>query len=116
MGFFLPFAETVRRIRQIADLSEFLNWFDDYLLGALLLISGYLALRQRKNSKAWLIIAWSIATIALLLSLTGEFKYYKLNEADPGIFSTTFVAIAKGLIFLYMLTGLIMALKARRNK
>ncbi len=112
MGIFLPAAETVRRINQILDFSAFFSWFDDYILGAVLLWAAYSVFRQTKNSTAYLIAAWGIATGALFLSFLGQFQYFQTASGDPGIFSTAFVAVAKGLILLFMLVGLVKAIKA----
>ena len=113
MGIFLPLAETVRRINQLHDLREFLSWFDDYILGGILLWAAFRALKKKNNSVAYLIAAWGIATGALLLSFMGQLRYYDSPTGDPGIFSTTFVAIAKGIILAYMLVGLNKAIKAK---
>jgi hypothetical protein len=112
MGIFLPVAETVRRINQISDYREFFSWFDDYMLGAVLVWSAYKVFNKDKNAVAYLIAAWGIATGGLFLSFLGQFKYYQTDSADPGIFSTTFVTVVKGLILGYMLIGLAKAIKA----
>lgn len=112
MGLFLPIAETVRRINQILDYKEFFSWFDDYLLGAVLLSAAYVVFKKRKKSVAYLIAAWGIGTGALFLSFTGQFRYYETTSGEPGIFSTTFVAVAKGIILVYMLIGLNKAIKS----
>jgi hypothetical protein len=112
MGIFLPLAETIRRANQILDLTRFLNWFDDYILGISLLIAAYLVKKRRNNSIAFLIVAWGFVTGALFLSFLGQFDYYRTNTVDPGIFSTSFVAIAKGLILIYMFIGLYLGIKA----
>jgi hypothetical protein len=112
MGVLLPLAETIRRIDQILDFREFFSWFDDYLLGAVLLWAAYCAFKKVQKAVAYLIAAWGIGTGALFLSFFGQFSYYQTASGDPGIFSTTFVAIAKGLILLYMIIGLLKAIKA----
>ena len=112
LGVFLPLAETVRRINQILDYREFFNWFDDYILGAILLWAAYRVFKKKNNSIAYLIAAWGIAAGALFLSFLGQFKYYQASSGDPGIFSTTFVAVVKGLILVYIIIGLIKAIKA----
>jgi hypothetical protein len=112
MGIFLPIAETVRRINQILDYREFFSWFDDYILAAILLLAAYSVFKNKKNSGAYLIAAWGIATVALFLSFLRQFRHYQTATGDPGIFSTTFVAVAKGLILLYMLIGLTKAVKS----
>lgn len=112
MGVFLPLAETVRRSNQIFDLTRFLSWFDDYILGAVLLIAVYLVKKKINNSISFLIAAWGFVSGALFLSFLGQFEYYRTNTSDPGVFSTSFVAIAKGLILVYMLIGLYMSIKS----
>jgi len=112
MGLFLPAAETVRRFNQLLDPSQFISWFDDYMLGAVLLWAGYLVFKNTKNSVAYLIAAYGIGTGAVLISFLGQFYYYQTATGDPGIFSTTFVLIAKGVILLYLIVGLRMAIKA----
>lgn len=112
MGIFLPLAETIRRINQIADMKEFFSWFDDYILGILLLVAAYRALKERPNSISYLIAAWGVCTGALFLSFIGQFSYFESTTGDPGIFSTTFVAVAKGGILLFMLFGLWKSIKA----
>jgi hypothetical protein len=115
LGIFLPFAETVRRINQILDYKQFFSWFDDYILGAILIMAAWLVFKKRRNSIAFLIGAWVIATAGLFLSLIGQLTYYQTYFEDPGIFSTTFVAVAKGLILFYVLIGLTKALKGNRQ-
>ncbi len=112
MGVFLPLAETVRRANQLFDLTEFFSWFDDYILGGVLLIAAHLARKEKSNSISYLIAAWGIGAGALFLSFLGQFEYYFTSTGDPGIFSTTFVAVAKGLILGYMLVGLHLSIKS----
>ncbi|MBW4619005.1 MAG: hypothetical protein KME17_06565 [Cyanosarcina radialis HA8281-LM2] len=112
MGVFLPLAETLRRSNQIFDPTRFLNWFDDYMLGAVLLIAVYSVKKKIDNSISLLIAAWGFVSGALFLSFLGQFDYYKTATGDPGIFSTTFVAVAKGTILGYMLIGLYLAIKS----
>ena len=116
MGVFLPLAETVRRANQIFDLTRFFSWFDDYILGSILLIAVYLVKKKINNSISFLIAAWGFVSGALFLSFLGQFRYYRTTTGDPGIFSTSFVAIAKGLILGYMLIGLYLAIKSNSYK
>ena len=116
MGVFLPLAETLRRSNQIFDLTRFLSWFDDYILGSVLLIAVYFIKKRINNSVSYLIAAWGFVSGALFLSFLGQFEDYRTTIGDPGIFSTSFVAIAKGLILGYMLTGLYMGIKSNSYK
>jgi hypothetical protein len=62
-----------------------------------------------------LIAAWGVGTGALFLSFLGQFDYYRTAAGDPGIFSTTLVAIVKGIILGYMLIGLHLSIKSNNR-
>jgi hypothetical protein len=113
LGVFLPIAETIRRANQLLDLANFFKWFDDYMLGIVLVIAAYRALKHKGESKAYLIAVWGIAVGGHFLSCLSQFDYYSSPTGDPGLFSTTFVLIVKGLILIYMLIGLQLSIKAR---
>ncbi len=112
MGALLPLAETLRRSNQLLDPARFLNWFDDYLLGGALLLAAYRVKHKKRNASSWLIAAWGISVGALFLSFIGQFEYYFEETGDPGIFSTTLVAVVKGLLLAYMSCGLWLSVKA----
>ena len=78
--------------------------------------AAHLVFKVIKNAVAYLIAAWRIGTGALFLSFIAPFKYYQTTLGDPGIFSTTCVAIAKGIILLYMSIGLTKANELPRRK
>lgn len=107
MGIFLPVAETIRRSSQILNYKEFFSWFDDYMLGFVLLWSASLVLKGKTNAIAYLIAAWGIGVGALVLSFLGQFK-----TSETSGFSTVFVATIKGLILVYMFIGLYKAIQA----
>ena len=110
MGVFLPLVETVRRSNQIFIPAEFLSWFDDYILGGILLWAAYRLQKRCKNADLHGIAAWGIGTGALFLSLLGQVKDYA--KGDPGIFSTQLVLIAKLIILIYMAVGLHLSIRA----
>ena len=116
MGIFLPLAETIRRSNQLLDPARFLSWFDDYMLGGVLLITVWLVKKKRRNAVSCLIAAWGIAVGAMFLSFLGQFDYYQTATGDPGIFSTTFVAVIKGLILVYSIIGLYLSIKSNEAK
>ncbi|HEY0262618.1 MAG TPA: hypothetical protein VGB95_06300, partial [Chitinophagales bacterium] len=45
MGIFLPVAETIRRSSQLLDYKKFFSWFDDYMLGFVLIGAAYFVLK-----------------------------------------------------------------------
>ena len=106
MGIFLPLAETVRRINQIIAFQDFFRWFDDYVLGGVLLLAAISVKKKKVNSKEYLIAAWGIASGGLLLSLFGQLSDYSANISDAGIFNSGFVLTAKIIILTFMFVGL----------
>lgn len=112
MGVFLPLAETVRRSNHILDLTRFFNWFDDYILGGVLLLAAYGVIRKQVNAITYLVAAWAFAAGALALSFLGQLDKFRTNTPDPGVFNSSLVAVAKGVIFAYLLIGLGLAIKA----
>ena len=114
LGIFLPIVETIRRSNQLLELAFFLDWFDDYLLGALLVITAYNALKYKKDANLYLLIVWSIAVGGHFLSCLGQLKYYFSSIDDPGIFSTHLVLVVKLGILLYILVGLRLSIKQIR--
>ena len=106
MGTFLPLAETVRRINQIIAFQDFFRWFDDYVLGGVLILAAISVKRGKENSKEYLIAAWGIASGGLLLSLFGQISDYSTNISDAGIFNSGFVLTAKVIILTFMIVGL----------
>ena len=116
MGIFLPFAETVRSIHEILAMKGFFSWFDDYMLGAVLLLSAIRVKYEKQNAAAYLIAAWGVATGAIALSFWAHLHDYFHSErlTDRGVFSSGFVLIAKALILLFILQGLYYSIKANR--
>lgn len=112
MGILLPLAETVRRINEVLAFINVLHWFDDYILGAVLLCAAYAVLKQTKNSTQYLIAAWGSAAGALALSLLGQIDGYVNSTPDAGIFSSGLVLIAKAVILAYILFGLQKSIQA----
>lgn len=99
LGIFLPLAESVRRYDELLDPARFLAWFDDYVLGALLLLAAYRAAAGKPNAALWLIGVWGIAVGGLAMSLAGHT-------------GSAFVAYAKGFLLLYSLCGLWLGIRA----
>jgi len=113
MGIFLPMAETIRRFKQLTDLNHFYFWFDDYILGGVLLLSAWMLRSGKSNAISYMIASWGIGTGALFLSFLGQLDYLQSGQEDPGgIFSGWFVFLVKGFILGYMIFGLLKSIRA----
>lgn len=111
-GLFLPIGETVRRWRELSGpIETLLPWFDDCVLGAILLITAWLSrprarhahhrLRARRSS--WLTAGWGFVCGAGFGSTLSQLNYI-INPAlhsdgDPsGMSNLSMVLIKTGLL------------------
>lgn len=108
IGILIPLAETVRRRSQIFQLQYFIYWFDDYILGAILLFAAWKSKRDPLDGQKYLSAAWGLATGALFLSTVGQIE--RLGGTDPSMISPLTVAMIKALLLLLALSGLITSL------
>jgi len=112
MGIFLPVAETVRRFNQLADLRHIMYWFDDYILGGILILAAFQLKSGKPKAMAFMIASWGVGTGALFLSFLGQLDYVVDNNPDPGgIFSVWFIFVAKFILLVYMIIGMIKSIR-----
>ncbi len=67
-GIGIPILETIRRWHQLTDLHHFINWFDDYLMGAFLLFAAWKTYQSAEIGKPYLCSAWGAATGMMFMS------------------------------------------------
>jgi hypothetical protein len=80
-GLILPLLETIRRWREPFYLFSIV---DDYLLGIILVVCGYLALRQPHKYQALLVGAWGIAIGGFYYSLVSSYEALFLPRSVIG--------------------------------
>lgn len=114
MGIFLPVLETIRRSNQILHAQYFIQWFDDYILGAVLIIASLAVFRGKRNSPLYLVIAWSMTAGVLSMSLLYQLDLYLNPGEEPGVFSKHLVAFVKGLLVGYSFFGLLKSIQGVR--
>ena len=108
IGVLVPFAETVRRRAQLLDPQYFIYWFDDYILGAVLLFAAWKAKRNPMDGQKYLSAAWGLATGALFLSTLSQVE--RLGGTDPAMISPLTIAVIKAMLLILALSGLITSL------
>ena len=108
-GILVPVLETIRRWHQLADLHYFINWFDDYIMGAFLLFAAWKTYRSLETGRPYLCAAWGMATGMMFLSFFGQLQY--LDQDDPAPVSSMTVAMIKGALLLGCVWSLVLALK-----
>ena len=112
MGIFIPLAETIRRFKQLLDPSFFLHWFDDYLLGGLLIYAWWQYSKGHNQRRELLIAIWGIFIGALLLSTLGQIQMVINGTGDHGVFSVWLVLAAKLSLLIYGILGQRLAMKS----
>jgi hypothetical protein len=126
-GVLLPALETTRRWREWpGPVSTWLPWFDDYILGALLLGAAWLSraraggsgLRDRLGVRrsAWLTAGWAFACGAGFGSTLAQLQYV-LNPGlrgyeDPSGIAHGWVVLAKATLVSIGLVGLFASMRS----
>lgn len=108
IGVLVPVAETIRRRGQLLQPENFIYWFDDYVLGAILLFAAWKAKQNPVHGQKYLSAAWGLATGALFLSTLGQIE--RLGGTDPSAMPPLTVAAIKALLLVLALSGLITSL------
>ena len=81
LGILTPLAETVRRWRQLGQLSLLPAWLDDYIIGALLLYGAWRTGKDIRSGRPFLVAAWGVTCGMAYSSFFSQLA--RLNEPDP---------------------------------
>ena len=108
-GLVTPLAETIRRWSTWQENPA--NFFDDYLLGALLIYGAWRTGRNVHDGQRLLIAAWAVACGLGYYSFFGQLRGLSLNETDPAPISSFWVAVIKGVAWAIAILALIVSLQ-----
>ena len=111
LGVLLPAAETVRRWNTWRD--DPLAMFDDYILGAILLLSAWYAACRPKRRQLVLTAVWGFMCGVGFLSLLGQFRRLQLGEPDPAPISAEWVAVVKSFGLTLAVVALVATINAK---
>jgi hypothetical protein len=95
IGLLLPVAETVRRWRQLDDLSTWPFWLDDFLIGSFLLYAFWCTRQNILENRRFLAAAWGFTCGMAYLSFFGQIT--SLDVVDPAPIPPEWVAVIKGV-------------------
>jgi hypothetical protein len=109
LGILVPLAETVRRWHQLTDPRYFINWFDDYLIGGLVVWAAWKTCRAPAAGQRFLAAAWGFASGLGFGSFFGQLQ--EMHRPDPAPVSAEIVMIVKGVILAIALACLALTLK-----
>lgn len=108
LGLLTPLIETYRRWSTWqADPPSF---FDDYILGGLLLFGVWQVSKNAATGQKYLTLAWGFAFGMVYSSFFYQLRMIGSVENDPSGFPTEVAVAVKGLGFLLVLIGLITSL------
>jgi hypothetical protein len=108
-GVVLPIGEIARRWHQLGDPRLFFAWFDDILIGALLLYGAWRAGQDAATGQATLAAAWGF-TLAIAI---GSFFAGLFGDADPTGASRIVVVTIKGVMLALAVAALVSVLRWR---
>ena len=113
-GILTPLAETVRRWRQLGDLSVLPIWLDDYIMGAMLLYGAWRTGKDIRSGRPFLVAAWGFTCGMAYSSFFAQLD--RLNEPDPAPIPSSWVAVIKGAGFALAILALVGSLKRLKEE
>lgn len=108
LGIITPLLETVRRWSTWQENPA--SFFDDYILGGLLLYGAWRVGRDSRAGQKFLTAGWGFALGLVYASFFGQLEDISLGVADPAPVPSEWVLCAKGIGFILIITGFITSL------
>lgn len=109
LGILTPLLETIRRWGTWQ--SDPPSFFDDYILGGLLLFGAWRVTNDPRTGQKFLAAGWGFMCGMAYLSFFGQLHDMRLGEVDPAPVPTECVAAIKGIGFAFAILGLITSLR-----
>lgn len=109
IGAITPLLETVRRWSTWQEDPP--SFFDDFLLGGLLLYGAWRVSKEPVSGQRFLAAGWGVALGMVFLSFFGQLRMLREGTVDPAPISSEWVAIIKGIGFLIVILGFITSLR-----
>jgi hypothetical protein len=113
-GILTPLAETIRRWRQLGQLSVWPFWLDDYIIGAMLLYGAWRVSKDIRSGRRFLAAAWGFTCGMAYSSFFAQLG--SLNESDPAPIPSTWVAVIKGVGLALAILALVGSLKQTKEE
>jgi len=113
-GILTPLAETIRRWRQLGQLSIWPFWLDDYIIGAMLLYGAWRVSKDIRSGRRFLAAAWGFTCGMAYSSFFAQLG--SLNESDPAPIPSTWVAVIKGVGLALAILALVGSLKQTKEE
>ena len=109
LGIITPLLETVRRWRTWAEVPE--AFFDDFILGGLLLFGAWRVGKNPERGQKFLTAAWGFMCGLVYSSFFTQLRRMQAGEIDPAPVASEWVAVIKGIGFALAIVGLFTSLR-----
>lgn len=109
IGAITPLLETVRRWSTWQEDPP--SFFDDFLLGGLLLYGAWRVSKEPVPGQRFLVAGWGVALGMVFMSFFGQLRMLREGTVDPAPISSEWVAVIKGIGFLIVILGFLTSLR-----
>ena len=109
IGISAPVLETIRRWSTWQESP--LSFFDDFILGAMLLFGAWKVSEDASNGQKYLVAGWGFSLGMAYASLDHQLQQVRSGGVDPAPVSTEAVAVVKAIGLVIILIGLATSLR-----
>jgi hypothetical protein len=109
LGIISPLLETIRRWHTWQENPP--AFFDDYILGGLLLYGAWRVGKNAPSGQRFLAGAWGFALGMVYSSFFWQLEQMWLGAVDPAPISSGWVAVIKGIGFILVIIGFVTSLR-----
>lgn len=109
LGVITPLLETIRRWHTWQENPP--AFFDDFILGGLLLYGAWRVSRNAAEGQKFLVAGWGFALGMVYSSFFHQLQMLREGAIDPAPISSEWVATIKGIGFLIVIVGFITSLR-----
>ena len=109
LGILTPLAETIRRWSSWRENPP--AFFDDYIIGALLLYGAWRVGKDARSGQRFLVAGWAFMCGMAYGSFFDQTEKYRLGISDPAPISLLWVAVIKGVGLTLGIVALVISLR-----
>jgi hypothetical protein len=114
LGILTPIAETIRRWSTWQENPP--AFFDDYIIGALLLYGAWRVGKDARSGQRFLVAGWAFMCGMAYGSFFDQVHKYQLGISDPAPISSLWVAVIKGVGLTLGIIALVISLRRLPEK
>jgi hypothetical protein len=109
LGVITPLLETIRRWHTWQENPP--AFFDDFILGGLLLYGAWRVGKNVESGQKFLAAAWGFTCGMVYSSFFWQLEQMRLGASDPAPISSGWVAVIKGIGFALSILGFVTSLR-----